>query len=100
MARNCMDLLELLRKRGMDGEVDFLRKALPTLVEGIMDAEALAQIGAHHGERSPDRLTHCNGYRSRDWYTRVGTIGWVRWNCASRMRPVNCPVSSARTRVR
>ena len=69
-----MDLLELLRKRGMDGEVDFLWEALPALVEGIMDAEASAQIGAHHGEHSPDRLTHRNGYRSRDWDT-----GWVRW---------------------
>ena len=28
MARESMDLLELLRKRGMDGDVDFLREAL------------------------------------------------------------------------
>ena len=34
-----MDLLELLRKGGMDGDVDFLREALRVLVEGIMDAE-------------------------------------------------------------
>ena len=31
-----MDLLELLRKGGMDGDVDFLREALRVLVEGIM----------------------------------------------------------------
>ena len=31
-----MDLLGLLRKRGSDGDVDFLREALRTLVEGIM----------------------------------------------------------------
>ena len=31
-------LLELLRKGGMDGDVDFLREALRVLVEGIMDA--------------------------------------------------------------
>ena len=30
-----MDLLELLRKGGMDGDVDFLREALRVLVEGI-----------------------------------------------------------------
>ena len=29
-----MDLLELLRKGGMDGDVDFLREALRVLVEG------------------------------------------------------------------
>ena len=74
MTKNSMDLLELLRKRGMDGDVDFLREALRVLVEGIMDAEVSAQIGAEHGERSPDRLTHRNGYRSRDWDTRVGTM--------------------------
>ena len=28
-----MDLLELLRKRGMDGDVDFLREALRVMVE-------------------------------------------------------------------
>jgi len=74
MAKNSMDLLELLRKRGRDGDVDFLREALQALVEGIMDAEVSAQIRAQHGERNPDRVTHRNGYRSRDWDTRVGTM--------------------------
>ena len=54
--------------------MDFLREALHVLVEGIMDAEVSAQISAQKGERSPDRLTHRNGYRSRDWDTRVGTM--------------------------
>ena len=36
MAKNSMDLLELLRKRGMDGDVDFLPEALRVLVEGII----------------------------------------------------------------
>ena len=69
-----MDLLELLRKRGVDGDVDFLREALRVLMDAIMDAEVSARIGAEHGERSPDRLTHRNGYRSRAWDTRVGTM--------------------------
>ena len=74
MVKDSMDLLELLRKRGADGDVDFLREALQVLVEGIMDAEVSARIGAEHGERSPDRLTHRNGYRTRAWDTRVGTM--------------------------
>ena len=80
MAKNSMDLLELLHKRGMDGDVDFLREALRVLVEGIIacpvprHGEVSAQIGTQHEERSPDRLTHRNGYRSRDWDTRVGTM--------------------------
>ena len=73
MVKQRMDLLELLRKRGMDGDVDLLREALRVLVDGIMDAEVSAQIGAQHGERSPERVTYRNGYRNRTWDTRVGT---------------------------
>ena len=57
MVKQRMDLLELLRKRGMDGDVDLLREALRVLVDGIMDAEVSAQIGAQRGERSPERVT-------------------------------------------
>ena len=49
MVKHSMDLLGLLRKRGMDGDVDFLREALRVLVDGIMDAEVSAQIGAEQG---------------------------------------------------
>ena len=44
MARESMDVLELLRKRGLDVDVDFLREALGVLVEGIMDAEVSANL--------------------------------------------------------
>ena len=74
MVKERMDLLELLRKGGMDGDVDFLREALRVLVEGIMDAEVSARIGAEYGERSPERVTQRNGYRFRAWDTRVGTM--------------------------
>ena len=74
MVKQRMDLLELLRKRGMDGDVDLLREALRVLVDGIMDAEVSAQIGAQHRERSPERVTCRNGYRNRTWDTRVGTM--------------------------
>ena len=75
MVKERMDLLELLRKGGMDGDVDFLREALRVLVEGIMDAEVSSRIGAEYGERCPERVTQRNGYRSRAWDTRVGTMG-------------------------
>ena len=32
------------------------------------------RIGAEYGERSPERVTQRNGYRSRAWDTRVGTM--------------------------
>ena len=63
-----------MRKGGMDGDVDFLREALRVLVEGIMDAEVSSRTGAGYGERSPERVTQRNGYRSRAWDTRVGTM--------------------------
>ena len=74
MVKERMDLLELLHRGGMDGDVDFLREALRVLVEGIMDAEVSSRIGAEYGERSPERVTQRNGYRSRAWDTRVGTM--------------------------
>ena len=33
-----------------------------------------ARIGAEYGERSAERVTQRNGYRSRAWDTRVGTM--------------------------
>ena len=84
-----MDLLGLLRKRGSDGDVDFLREALRVLVEGIMDAEVSARIGAEYGERSPERVTQRNGYRSRAWDTRVGTAA-ITSGSETMVRPSRC----------
>ena len=39
-----------------------------------MEAEVERKTGAGLGERSPERLTHRNGYRPRPWDTRVGTL--------------------------
>ena len=39
MVKPRTDLLQLLRKRGRDGDVDFLWEVLRFLVDGIMDAE-------------------------------------------------------------
>ena len=74
VAKERIDVLELLRKRGMDGDVDFLREALRVLVGGIMDAEVSAQTSAGHGERTPGGITHRKGYRTRSWDTRVDTL--------------------------
>jgi transposase-like protein len=42
--------------------------------EALMGAEADALCGAGYGERTPERLNRRNGYREREWDTRVGTI--------------------------
>lgn len=69
-----MALLGLLQKCGIDGDVDFLREATRVLVQSLMDAEVSAQIGAQKHERSGERQTQRNGYRERDWDTRVGRL--------------------------
>jgi putative transposase len=68
-----MELLELVSK-AEGGDVDFLREGVRVLAQALLEAEVSVQIGAEHGERTPQRTTHRNGYRPRDWDTRVGTI--------------------------
>jgi len=68
-------LLELIRKIGLeDGDIDFLREGLKVLAEAVMDAEVSQLIGAERFERSTERKNYRNGYRRREWDTRVGTI--------------------------
>jgi len=69
-----MALLELLRKAGADGEVDFLREGVRVLAEAVMDAEVTQQLQAAPHQRTPDRTGQRNGYRERQWDTRVGSI--------------------------
>jgi len=69
-----MDLVELLRKREGEADVDFLREAVAVLVRSVMEAEVTEKTGAGYGERSPERVTQRNGYRARPWDTRVGTL--------------------------
>jgi len=57
-----------------DEGADFLRESLKWVVQQLMEAEVCDLIGAEHGERSEDRLTHRNGYRARRWDTRAGEI--------------------------
>lgn len=74
MAKNRMDVLELLRKHTANADLDFLREGVQVLAQAVMEAEVKAKTGAGYGERSPERVTHRNGYRSRAWDTRVGTL--------------------------
>jgi transposase-like protein len=57
-----------------DEGADFLRESLKWVVQQLMEAEVCDLVGAEHGERSEDRLTHRNGYRGRRWDTRAGEI--------------------------
>jgi putative transposase len=53
---------------------DVLRAMVQTFAEALMSAEADAICGAPYGARSDERVNSRNGYRTREWDTRAGTI--------------------------
>jgi len=61
---------------------DLLRDLLATFIDALMGAEADAICGAEYGARSPDRANTRNGYRHRDFDTRVGTMDVAIPSCA------------------
>src|SRR5690606_36839744 len=69
-----MDALTWLRKQLTDDCPDLARAMLERVVGELMGAEADALCGAPYGERSPERINSRNGYRTRRWDTRAGTI--------------------------
>ena len=71
MTATTMDLRELLEKTA---DTDFLREMIGFSAQRLMELEVETLTGAPHGSRNADRLTHRNGYRSREWDTRAGTV--------------------------
>lgn len=69
-----MALMELLRKAEMDQDLDFLREGVRTLSQALMELEVSQHLGAERHERTPERTGQRNGYRDRQWDTRVGSI--------------------------
>ena len=53
---------------------DVVRESVAFVVAEPMEAEVAAQIGAGHGEVTPERVTQRNGSRPRVWATRAGEI--------------------------
>ena len=64
-------LRELLEK---GSDATFLREMIGFAAQRLMELEPEELCGAGHGERSPERVNQRNGYRDRDWQTRVGTV--------------------------
>jgi putative transposase len=69
-----MDVAGWVRKQLEDAHPDLLRAMVQEMAEALMGAEADALCGAGYGERSLERVNRRNGYRERDWDTRVGSI--------------------------
>lgn len=69
-----MTVGDLVGKILGEGNPDFLKQALITLVDQIMTVEVDRLVGAGKHERSEERSNQRNGTRPRRWDTRVGTL--------------------------
>jgi putative transposase len=74
VVEHTMDVQGWLRKQLEETSPDLLRVMVKDFAEALMSADADAVCGAAYGERTPERVNRRNGYRERDWDTRVGSI--------------------------
>jgi transposase-like protein len=74
VAKDRIALLDALRKAGLDGDVDFLKQAAQVVTQILIEHEANAVVGAEPYERTDSRQNYRNGYRQRDWDTRLGSL--------------------------
>jgi transposase-like protein len=71
---NSVDFARLVRESLEQASPDLLREMVQVFAEALMGAEADAICGAPYGMVSEQRVNRRNGYRSRRWDTRVGTV--------------------------
>lgn len=69
-----MALAELLRKAQVEPDSDFLREGVRVLSQALMELEVSQHLGAERYERTASRTGQRNGFRERQWDTRVGSI--------------------------
>ena len=69
-----MGLVKLLRKAELEQDSDFLREGVQLLGQTLMELEVTQHVGAERHERTAERTGQRNGYRERQWDTRVGSI--------------------------
>ena len=65
---------DILKELILGNRDEAVTKLLEEVFNAVLKAEATEQLGAHAYERTEDRLTYRNGYRTRSFTTRVGTL--------------------------
>jgi putative transposase len=73
-AAHSVDPVQLLEQHLAAASPDLLQQMVASLANAMMSAQADQVCGAGYGERSDQRVNRRNGYRARDWDTRVGTV--------------------------
>lgn len=75
MARQAQDtrLMDLWQEANEEGD-DGIRRLLESVVQRVLDSELSAFLGAESYERTDARAGYRNGYKPRQFKTRVGTL--------------------------
>jgi putative transposase len=73
-APKSVDVGRFLREELGSASPDLLRSMVKTFAEALMSAEADVVCGAEYGQRSDERTNQRNGYRTREWDTRAGSV--------------------------
>ena len=73
-APHIIDPARLLGQALSGASPDLMRQLLTTVINVLLSADADAVCGAEYRQASPERVNSRNGYRHRDFDTRVGTV--------------------------
>jgi transposase-like protein len=73
-ASTSIDLTDFLDQQLAQSSPDLLRAMVKSFAQTLMSAQAEAICGAGYNERSDERTNSRNGYRTREWDTRAGSI--------------------------
>ena len=73
-APHSVDPVQLLEQHLACASPDLLQEMVASLANAMMSAQADQVCGAGYGQRSGERVNRRNGYRSREWDTRAGTV--------------------------
>lgn len=63
-----------LEENRLSLDANYMRKALHTLAQALMELEVAALTGADRHERTDERQVYRNGYRKRTWRTHAGEV--------------------------